>query len=159
MKTMMFAALLAMATTAGCARQDHQRQGEVEVSVAWARATPPGAPVAGGFLTVRNRGTADERLLAVESGSAQRVEIHEVRHEDGMARMRQVEDGLPVPAGQTVVLEPGGYHLMFIQPVKAFEAGDRIAATLVFEKAGRLPVQFEVRPLAAMAPEADHHHH
>ncbi|KAF1687235.1 hypothetical protein B1992_04430 [Pseudoxanthomonas broegbernensis] len=158
MKTMMFAALLALAS-AGCARHDHQRLGDLEVSVAWARATPPGAPVAGGFLTVRNRGAADERLVAVESEAAQSVEIHEVRHEGEVARMRRMEAGLPVPAGQTVVLEPGGYHLMFIRPAKAFEAGERVAATLVFEKAGPLPVEFEVRPLGTTQPEAAHHHH
>ncbi len=158
MKTMMFAAMLALAL-AGCARQDHQRVGELEVSVAWARATPPAAPVAGGFVTLRNRGGDDDRLLAVESAAAQRVEIHEMRHEDEVARMRRMDAGLPLPAGQTVVLEPGSYHLMFIGPGSAFEEGGKVAAVLVFEKAGRVPVEFEVRPLDAGAPAAGHGHH
>lgn len=159
MKKMMFTALLAIVVVAGCARHDHQRAGDMEISVAWSRATPPGAPVAGGFVTLRNRGTADERLLAVETDAAQRVEIHEVRHEGDVAQMRQMDAGLPVPAGQTVVLEPGGYHLMFIGPQVAFEEGARVATTLVFEHAGRVPVEFEVRALAATGAEAGHAHH
>lgn len=148
--------LLGLATTA-CAQQESPRPARLEVEALWVRATPPNAPVAGGFLTVHNRGPADDRLLAVESATAQRVEIHEMRHVDGVARMRELEQGLPLPAGSTVELKPGGYHLMFIQPARPFVAGERIAATLVFEKAGRRDASFEVRPLGATSGKPAHH--
>lgn len=148
--------LLGVATTA-CAQQESRHPAGLEVEAPWVRATPPNAPVAGGFLTVHNRGSADDRLLAVESAAAQRVEIHEMRHVDGVARMRELEPGLPLPAASTVELKPGGYHLMFIQPARPFVAGERIDATLVFEKAGRRDASFEVRPLGATSGKPAHH--
>jgi copper(I)-binding protein len=160
-RILMTGLLLAAGMLTACAQQDHQRIGPLKVSVAWARAVPAAAPVAGGFLTVQNTGAADDRLLAVETGAAQRVEIHEMRHEGEVMRMRQLADGLALPAGRTVVLQPGGYHLMFIQPARPFVADGQVPATLVFEKAGRLPVVFEVRPMgaSAQAPAGDHGHH
>ena len=128
----------------------------VTVAGPWLRATPPGAPVAGGFLTLHNGTSADDRLLAVESDAAQHVEIHEMRDEGGVARMREMVDGLPLPAGATAELKPGGQHLMFIQPTRALPAGEKVDATLVFERAGRMPVVFEVRPLGAAAPKPQH---
>lgn len=139
----------------------HQNVGALEVSVPWSRAIPPGAPVAAGFVTIRNRGNVDDRLIEVRSAAADRVEIHEIRHEDGVARMRQLKDGLRLPAGDTVALKPGGYHLMFITPRDGFVASGQVIATLVFEKAGSLDVVFDVRPLAAAeaSGNSDHAHH
>lgn len=128
------------------------------IAQAWARATPPNAPVAAGYVTLRNDSGSDDRLLEVRSEAVDRVEIHEVRHEDGMARMRQLPDGLPVAAGDTLALRPGGYHLMFIGPGDGFIEGSRIRATLVFQRAGNVGVEFEVRALAAAAPEEHDHH-
>ncbi len=121
----------------------------IRVTEAWSRATPAVAPVAGGFMTLINDGEREERLLRVESGISQRVEIHEMRHENGVMRMRQLADGLAVPAGGKVVLKPGGYHLMFIKPVRALADGERFDATLVFQRAGKVKVVFEVRAMGA----------
>ena len=121
----------------------------IHVTEAWSRATPAVAPVAGGFMTLVNEGDPDERLLRVESDIARKVEIHEMRHEDGVMRMRQLADGLAVPAGGKVVLKPGGYHLMFIKPVRALVEGERFEATLVFQRAGRVKVMFDVRAMGA----------
>jgi copper(I)-binding protein len=123
----------------------------VRVEDAWARATPAVAPVAGGYLTAVNDGDAPDVLLGVESGIAQRVEIHEMRMQGGMMRMRRVEDGVPVPAHGKAVLAPGGYHLMFIQPRRALVEGERFEATLVFRNAGRVKTQFAVRAMGAGA--------
>lgn len=155
-------ALLALGL-AGCGEmQHHQTVGELEVTMPWSREIPPNAPVAAGFLSIRNGGEAADRLVEVRSDASERVEIHEVRHEDGMARMRELADGLPLPAGATVELRPGGYHLMFIAPVEGrFAAGNRVAATLVFEQAGERKVAFEVRAVGAAAPapaDAPSHH-
>lgn len=121
----------------------------VRVEDAWARAIPAVAPVAGGFLTVVNEGGRDDRLLRVESGIAQRIEIHEMRNADGVMRMRLVSDGLPLPAHGRLELKPGGYHLMLIQPTRALREGDRFEAVLVFQRAGKRKAVFEVRGLGA----------
>lgn len=148
---------------AGCGDVQHQQPvGELETTMPWSREIPPNAPVAAGFLSIRNGSGVDDRLLSVRSDASESVEIHEVRHEDGMARMRELGDGLALPAGATVELKPGGYHLMFIAPVEGrFAAGNRVAATLVFEQAGEREVAFEVRTVDAGAPtpaDAPSHH-
>lgn len=143
---------------AGCARQDHARIGSLEILAPWSRETPAAAPVAAGYLAIRNTGRSDDRLLAVESVAAQRVEIHEMRMDGGMMRMRQLTEGLPVPAGQTVALAPGGTHLMFIAPVHHARAGETLQAVLVFRDAGRLPIAFQVRGMATQE-DAPHAHH
>ncbi len=153
-----FVALMLSALCA-CSPPASQSTGDLRISGAWSRATPPNAPVAGGFLTVDNRGASPDRLLRVESAAAHRVEIHEVSHADGVARMREIVGGLPLPAGQVTELKPGSYHLMFIQTTQPFAEGNPVPATLVFEKAGSLPVLFEVRSMTAGAsPDAGKHH-
>ncbi|GAB3342732.1 copper chaperone PCu(A)C [Marilutibacter aestuarii] len=126
----------------------------ITVSAAWSRAMPPGARVGGGFMTIRNRGDRDDRLVSLSSPAADSVDVHEMREVDGMMQMRPLTDGLVIPAGGEVVLEPGGYHLMFMQPVQPFVEGDAIDVTLVFEHAGERQVAFEVLGLGATAPEA-----
>ncbi|MCR6663238.1 MAG: copper chaperone PCu(A)C [Luteimonas sp.] len=157
---------------AACGQDEHRTHGEavdgagdivdIEVAGPWSREIPPNAPVAAGFLSIRNAGAAEDRLVEVRSDAAERVEIHEVRHEDGMARMRELADGLPLPAGATVELKPGGYHLMFIAPGEGrFTAGSQVPGTLVFEQAGEREVTFEVRGVDAATPAAEdaHSHH
>ena len=144
MKRILMVALLWAASSAWAADKPG-----IRVTEAWSRATPAVAPVAGGFMPLVNEGDREERLLRVESGIAQRLEIHEMRHENGVMRMRQLADGLAVPAGGTVVLKPGGYHLMFIKPLRALADGERFDATLVFQRAGKVKVVFEVRAMGA----------
>lgn len=136
------------------------RLGAIEVGQPWSRATPPTAPAAGGFLTLINKGSAADRLLAVETPAAGKVEIHEMKMDGNVMRMRQVEGGLVLPSGQTVELRPGGYHLMFMGLKEPFTKDQRVPATLVFEKAGRLQVEFKVEALGASGPAAtDRHKH
>lgn len=127
----------------------------VRVSDAWIRETPPNAAVAGGYLTLRS--DADDRLLAVDTSASASVEIHEMSHAGGVMRMRELPDGVELPAGTDVSLRPGGNHLMFIGPVEPVRAGQTIEATLRFQNAPEQTVQFEVRPLAGDAPAADGH--
>jgi copper(I)-binding protein len=94
----------------------------------------------------------------VESAAAQRVEIHEMRQTDGMARMRHLADGLPLPAKQVTALKSGGAHLMFIQPTQPFVEGQSIPATLVFERAGSLAVSFHVQAMTAASHDSGKHH-
>jgi periplasmic copper chaperone A len=133
--------------------------GAIEIGQPWSRATPPTAPAGAGFLTVINKGEAPDRLIAVETPVAGKVEIHEMKMEDNIMRMREVEGGLVLPPGQTVELRPGGYHLMFMGLKEPFAKDQRVPATLVFEKAGRLQVEFKVEALGASGPAAGHHKH
>ena len=112
----------------------------------WLRQPPPSAQVSAGYLRIENPGAYAERLLAVETDAAERVEIHEMEEVDGMMRMRELQDGLDVPAGGEVALRPGGYHLMLMGAREGLAAGGKVDATLVFEQAGRVEVTFEVRP-------------
>lgn len=133
-----------------------QHEGVV-IHAPWIRQPPPSAQVAAGYLRIDNPGQDADRLLAIETDAAARVEIHKMEEVDGVMRMREVEGGLEVPAAGQVELEPGGYHLMLVQPREGLEAGQHVDATLVFEGAGRLDVEFEVRPPGAGA--ADHNEH
>ncbi|MCF7222512.1 copper chaperone PCu(A)C [Marilutibacter chinensis] len=121
---------------------------------AWMRAMPPGAKVAGGFLTLRNGGADADRLVSVRSPAAERVELHEMRTVDGMMKMRHLDEGLEIPAGGEVRLAPGSYHLMFMEPAQPFAEGDTVGATLVFEHAGPVEVEFQVLALGASGPSA-----
>lgn len=120
---------------------------------AWARATPPGAPVAGGFVTIRNTAKRADRLLSATSPDAKLVEIHEMSMDNGVMRMRRLDDGLPIAPKGTLELKPGGYHLMFIGPKHPFVQGETITATLRFEHAGTREVRFEVRAMGSAAPK------
>ncbi|TXI80040.1 MAG: copper chaperone PCu(A)C [Cupriavidus sp.] len=121
----------------------------MRVENAWTRAVPAVAPVAGGFLTVVNDGGSADRLLRIETDAAQRVEIHQMRNDGGVMRMRALPDGVTVPAHGRVEFKPGGYHLMLIQPKRALAEGGRFDATLVFQRAGRVKATFEVRGMGA----------
>ena len=155
--TLLSCTLLMTACSASSADNTHDI-GKLRVSDVWAKATPPQARVAGGYLSVQNRGDAADKLLRVESAVAASVEIHEMSDVGGVARMREVTNGVELPAGSTTTLKPGGYHLMFIEPKQPFVEGQTIKATLVFEKAGSLPVVFDVRPLVASVSIGHDHH-
>ena len=148
---------LLMTSLTACAGAATPPAGGLQVTEAWARATPPNAPVAGGYLTINNQTSADDRLLRVESAASQRLEIHEMSHDDGVMRMRELVDGLALPAGQVTSLKPGGLHLMFIEPKQPFVAGQTVQATLVFQQAGTQTVSFEIRALDAAEHGAKQH--
>jgi copper(I)-binding protein len=128
--------------------------GPVHVEQPWARATPPGAKVAGAFATIENHGSTPDRLVSATAEIAGRVEIHEMAVTDGVMTMRPLPDGLPVPADGSVALAPGSYHLMLMDLAGPLKDGEHIAGTLTFEKAGTVPVEFVVAPIGAKAPAA-----
>jgi len=133
----------------------------ITADAAWVRQPPPGAAVAGAYLRLHNPGPDDDRLLAVTTVAAERVEIHEMRMDDGVMRMRALPGGLPLPAGETVALAPGGRHLMLMAPTAPLEVGATLTMTLAFERAPELTVEFTVRPLvdADATDDAPQHHH
>lgn len=131
--------------------------GDLELSGGFARATLPKAAVAGGFLTVTNTGRADDRLVSATSPAAQRVEIHEMSMQGDVMQMRPLPQGIPVPAGKSVDLRPGGLHLMLMGLTAPLRQGDSVPLTLTFEKAGPVQMSLSVGPINAK--EAEHAGH
>ena len=122
---------------------------QIKVEEAWSRATPPGAKIAAGYLTVRNAGAAD-RLVSASSPAAERVETHVTIREGDISRMREVK-GYEVPAKGTLELKPGGAHLMLVNIRAPFKEGTTVPLTLRFEKAGEVKTELQVRPLTGGA--------
>jgi hypothetical protein len=125
--------------------------GNLTIGPVWTRATPPGAKTAVGYLRITNKGTEPDRLLRVEFASATEAGLHETAEADGISTMRMV-DSISIPAGATVELEPGGLHAMFTGLTGPLQMGDTIAGALVFEKAGRVEVEFGVESIGATSP-------
>jgi copper(I)-binding protein len=132
--------------------------GPINISLPFTRATLPNAPVGGGFLTIENTGTEADRLISATSTVAGDTQIHEMAMDGDVMKMRQLVDGLEIPAGETVVLAPGGFHIMFMGLKQAFVEGETVAVTLTFEKAGSVEVLLPVEATAADAPTAEHAH-
>ena len=117
--------------------------GDLTIESYWARAMLPNQPVAGGFLSVTNKG-ADDRLISVSSKRAARIELHEMLMKDNVMEMREVAGGILVPAGSTLELAPGGLHLMFFDIAEPFKDGETVPVTLTFEKAGIVELMLPV---------------
>ncbi|HEX2147297.1 MAG TPA: copper chaperone PCu(A)C [Pseudorhizobium sp.] len=125
------------------------RLGNLELDGAYVRAMLPGQPVGGGFVTIKNTGSEDDRLISVSSPAAGAVELHEMAMQGEVMRMRKLDDGIPVPAGETVELKSGGLHMMFMQVKKPFKEGDTVPVTLMFEKAGSIDMTLPVKGAVA----------
>jgi len=119
---------------------------QVEIGQPWARATAPGAKVAAGYMTIRNKAASADRLVGASSPAAARMETHVTVRDGDIMRMREVK-GYDIPAGGSFELKPGGPHLMFVDIKQPFREGDRIPVTLEFEKAGEVRVDFPVARL------------
>ena len=131
--------------------------GALEIGHPWTRATPNGAEVAGGFLKITNTGTVDDRLVSVSVEGIARVEIHEMKTENGVMSMRPLKDGLLIPASATVELKPGSYHIMMMGLSKRFIEGEMVKATVTFEKAGSAEIGFKVEAVGANPSETHQH--
>lgn len=123
-------------------------------SAAWARPTPPASRAGAGYLTITNTGAMPDRLLGGGSPVVRDVQVHEMRIVDGIARMHPVEGGLVIPAGGTVTLAPGGYHIMLIGPKHPLKMGGHVPVTLRFERAGAVKVSLDVRSTPPSRGEA-----
>ncbi|MFN7012141.1 MAG: DUF1775 domain-containing protein [Allorhizobium sp.] len=120
--------------------------GDLELSAGFTRAMLPNQPVGGGFITIKNTGAADDVLIAAESPSAGFMELHEMAMEGDVMKMRPLKDGIPVPAGETVELKPGGLHMMFMKVTEPFVEGGKVNVKLTFQKAGSVDVVLPVGP-------------
>ncbi|HEX3709015.1 MAG TPA: copper chaperone PCu(A)C [Pseudolabrys sp.] len=124
--------------------------GHLKISAAWARATPGGASVGGGYMTITNAGTEPDRLLGGTSGVSKMFQIHQMKMDNGIMKMRPVEGGLEIKPGQTVTLDPSGYHVMLMGLKQPLKQGEHFKATLEFAKAGKVDVDFTVEGVGAM---------
>ena len=116
----------------------------IRVENPWSRATAPGQVVGGGFMTIVNTGNTADRLVSVTSAAAAEVQIHHTSMDGGVMRMRQLTDGLEIPAASRVELKPRSLHLMFMQLKAPLDVGSSFPVQLQFEKAGTLTAQFKV---------------
>ena len=137
-------ALLSVFVFASAASAHEYKIGDLEIVHPVARATPPNAPVSGGYMVIRNTGTEPDRLIGGATDFAGKVEVHEMAMEGDVMKMRQLTDGLEIPAGGEVTLKPGGYHVMFMQLKDQLQPDTKKKVTLRFEKAGEIEVEFLV---------------
>jgi copper(I)-binding protein len=137
-----------LAATAAVA-QDFQL-GPLKIDQLWARPTVAGQSAGGGFLSIQNSGSKPDRLLGGRSPAAAAVEVHEMRMEGDVMRMREIK-ALELPAGKRVTLAPGGFHLMLVGLKAPLKIGDKVPVKLRFEAAGDVDVVFQVANKAAPA--------
>jgi periplasmic copper chaperone A len=126
--------------------------GDLAITQPWSRATPGGAKTGAGYLTIENKGSVPDRLVAISGDIAGRIEVHEMAVTNGVMTMRPLEKGLTIEPGKTVALAPGGYHLMMMELKSPLKQGDKLPVTLEFEKAGKVAVTLDVQAVGAKGP-------
>jgi len=147
---------IALLLTSGHASAGEFKIGSVVVENPWARETPKGATIGGGYLAVKNNGAAPDRLLRGSVSVAKGLQIHSTTIDNGVAKMREVTDGVEIKPGETVKFEPGSSHFMFVNLAQPLRAGETVRGTLTFEHAGTIEIEYAVLGMGAKGPEADH---
>ncbi len=152
MNSKIIALALSLSTIAAVAPAVHAADvtaGNLAIAQPWTRATPPGAKVAGGFMTITNNGKEADKLLGGSATFAGHIEVHEMSMDGGIMKMRELSNGLEIKPGQSVVLKPGSFHVMFMELKGPVAEGAPVKGTLKFEKAGSVDVAYDVAPLGA----------
>ncbi|WP_292899335.1 copper chaperone PCu(A)C [Nitratireductor sp.] len=157
------AAFPLLASAIAAPAMDHQtghvvEAGDLKIADARVRAMLPGQPSGGGYMVIENTGAGDDRLLSLTSPRAGKVEVHSMEMNNDVMVMRPVKGGLTIPAGETVTLEPGGLHVMFMQVEKGFQEGESIPLTLQFEKAGTIDLELMAGPARGKTSGTGHSH-
>lgn len=150
--TLLAAAVLCLLSLAAVAQD--ATVGALTIGHSWSRATPPAGRTGAGYLTIENRGATADRLTgaAIDPAIADAAELHSMTMDNGIMRMRPVEGGVALPAGQTVELSPGGIHIMLVGLKAPLKEGTRVPLTLTFEKAGSVTVELAVGKAGAAGP-------
>jgi copper(I)-binding protein len=160
--TRFLATALALALSASAAFAHDFTVGNLEVHHPASKATLPGQPVGGGFMTITNKGTEADRLVSITAPDvSDDVQIHEMAVENDVMKMRQLPDGIEIPAGAKLELKSGGLHIMFMRIKHPFKEGETFKGTLNFEKAGTIDVDFTIgsaKPGARPAEGASSNH-
>jgi copper(I)-binding protein len=145
--------VLAQLTTVPARAADYD-VGSIHISTPWARATPKGASAGAGYMTLTNKGTASDWVSCVSDDASAQCQIHSMTMDNGVMKMRPVEGGLEIKPGETVTLAPGGFHIMFVDLQHALEQGQSVKATLKFDHAGTIEVDYPIAAIGAPAPGA-----
>jgi copper(I)-binding protein len=130
------------------------KAGNIVVTNAWARATPKGAQVGGAYMTIRNNGSTADRLVGGSSPVAGRLEMHEMKMDGGVMKMRPVTGGIEIKPGGSVELKPSGLHVMLVNLKQPLQQGQHVKATLEFEHAGKVEIEYQVEGMGAHGPAA-----
>jgi copper(I)-binding protein len=150
-----FLAAVALALAAGPLAAAEVRFKDLVIDHPFARATPPGAEVAGAYLKIRNAGKAADRLVRAATPVAGMAEIHEMRVEQSVMRMRAIA-GIEIKPGATITLQPGSYHVMLMGLKRPLAVGDKFPLTLTFEKAGSVEVTVEIEAVGTSTHDHKH---
>lgn len=128
------------------------KAGDITIDKPWSRATPKGAAVGVGYLVVHNHGATPDKLVGGSADFAGGVSVHEMSMDNGIMRMREVPGGLEIPANGEVKLSPNGYHIMFTDLKQPLKKGESVKASLTFEHAGTIAVEFQVGGVGDSGP-------
>jgi copper(I)-binding protein len=124
----------------------------ISIEKPWARETVEGQAAGGGFMTIVNNGQREDQLVSASSPASHEVQIHTMSMDGRVMRMRQLTDGLPIPAKGKVELKPRGLHIMFIGLKKPLRPGTSVPVTLKFRHTGSMTAQFKVQAMTAPLP-------
>ena len=149
------AALIAANVASAGDKPSEIRVGDLIIDRPWTREAPPSAPAMGGYLTIRNEGEVADTLMGGSTSFASLVEVHEMAVTDGIMTMRALDDGLEIAPGETVTLEPGGLHLMFMRLDNPPKRGETVAVTLNFANAGEVTLDMAVGAVGAKSPDGE----
>ena len=141
---------------AGEAAASGTRLGDLVITQAWARATPGGAQVGGGYFKVENLGKTADRLVSGSTDISSGLEFHDMKTENGMMTMRALPNGLAIEPGQAIEFKPGGLHIMFTGLKQPLQQGGSFKAVLMFEKAGSVTLDFRIEAIGAKAAGGEH---
>jgi copper(I)-binding protein len=150
-QTFTLAFALILGASAAPAGAQEIKAGDLTIASPWARATPKGAEVGAAYLEIRNAGATPDTLTGGSADFA-KVEIHEMSMKDGVMTMRELKDGLAIPAHGAVKLSPSGYHVMLADLKSPLVKGQTVKITLTFAHAGSVAIDFPVAGIGAAAP-------
>ena len=126
--------------------------GPMQISAPWARATPKGATAGAAYMTITNTGKTPDKVACVASDASAQCQIHAMTMDNGVMAMRPVEGGLEIKPGETVTLKPGSLHMMLVSLKHPLEQGNTVKATLKFDAAGSVDVDYPIAAIGAAAP-------
>ena len=155
MKTVILAMCIALLSATFVLSQEI-KIGDLTIHNPTIRATPPNAPVSGGYMKIVNSGTSADRLIGGSVSFAGKVEIHEMTMDNDIMKMRKLAQGLEIPAGGEVILKRGGFHVMFMKMSEQMKTGEVRKVKLMFQNAGEVEIMFEVKPITSKHKKMDH---
>jgi copper(I)-binding protein len=133
------------------------KAGSLAISGPWSRATPKGAQTGVDYMTIKNSGTTSDRLIGGSVDVADDFELHVMTIENGIARMRELSE-IEIKPGQAIEFKPGGSHVMFVNLKNPLSKGEHINGTLVFERVGKVQIEYSVEGIGAQRGPQDMEH-